>query len=495
MIPVFSLFGYASPYTIFIILVSSSVEPLPMTEKTSSNKTDSNRRDDTPFWHALAVQLGLCLIVLLLMLLVLRPKHSRNSASVTGPRVSTATNSTQHEPGTGWAKHPPARSAEEIVANKVREFGKNRRAVVQRLSAHHKKDIPLEVEKFFDAMERGDWAEIDRLFQSMAKRSAQYEGSTHDPALDPFWPAVLEAYGGAEQAHLWPANHLLEYGEAILGSLKPGMVYIGGTDPGRFIPTLINETSGGEQHVILTQNAFADGRYQEYIRFLYGERLQLPAQADIDHAFGDYVADATKRLDHDEQFPNEPKQIRSREQVKRVDGKVQVGGVDAVMDINERIVQWIVEKNPGRSFAMEESFPMKSTYANAQPLGPIYELRAGDSAASSGPDEAVEYWRSRSTDLLQNPETAQSQEVLKTWSKLIVGQANLFSHNQSSAAAEDAYRLALEVLPRNTDAILGLSEHLSKTGRSDAARELVLDFGRRNPDLKPDLDRIVPQYR
>jgi hypothetical protein len=72
-----------------------------------------------------------------------------------------------------------------------------------------------------------------------------------------------------------------------------------------------------------------------------------------------------------------PKQIRSREQVQKVDGKVQVGGTDAVMDINERILNFIMEKNPDLSFAMEESFPMKTTYEGARPLGPILELRAG----------------------------------------------------------------------------------------------------------------------
>ena len=53
----------------------------------------------------------------------------------------------------------------------------------------------------------------------------------------------METYGVAEIAHLWPAQQVLDYGEAVLGSLRPGMVYVGGTDAGRFIPTLLNETS------------------------------------------------------------------------------------------------------------------------------------------------------------------------------------------------------------------------------------------------------------
>ena len=51
----------------------------------------------------------------------------------------------------------------------------------------------------------------------------------------------------AECAHDWPAQKLLDYGDATLGSLRPGMVYVGGTDPGRGIPTLLNETGDGAQ--------------------------------------------------------------------------------------------------------------------------------------------------------------------------------------------------------------------------------------------------------
>jgi tetratricopeptide (TPR) repeat protein len=392
--------------------------------------------------------------------------------------------------------YEPGRTPEEIVSSKVRQFGKNRRAIVDRLAAHHQKEIPAEVEQFFEAIEAGNWAEIDRLFQAMAKRSAQYEGSTHDEKLDPFWSAVLETYGAAEQAHLWPAKQLLDYSEAILGSLRPGMVYVGGTDPGRFIPTLVNETSGGEQHVILTQNAFADARYQDYIRFLYGERIKLPEQADVDRTFQEYITDAEKRLEHDQQFPNEPKQIRPREQLQMVDGKMQASGFDAAMNMNERVLQFIVEKNPELSFALEESFPMKSTYEGARPLGPILEVRAGNSDSDADQaGRAVEHWRETVSQLLQNGEAAQSEEVLKTWSKMIVGQANLFAHNRNVNEAEEAYRLALEMLPRNTDAILGLAEYYSNSGRPETAREVVKNFGRRNPDLKADLDRFLPQFK
>jgi tetratricopeptide (TPR) repeat protein len=471
-----------------------------MKRDASPGTEEMERRCAGSYWRAFALQLLLLTAVLLIVIIIFRGRESAiiekgGTTQAVTKRDSRWSSSDASKDGDAF-NHSIGRTPEEIVANKVTQFGRNRRAVVQRLAAHHGKEVPAEVEKFFEAVERGNWEEIDRLWGAMAKRSAQYEGSTHDSTLDPFWPAVLETYGAAEQAHLWPAKQLLDYSEAILGSLRPGMVYVGGTDPGRFIPTLVNETSGGEQHVILTQNAFADARYQEYIRFLYGERIQLPAQADEDRAFADYVADATKRLEHDEQFPSEPKQLRAREDVKKVEGKVQVAGFDAVMDINERILQFIVEKNPELSFAMEESFPMKSTYDGAKPLGPIFELRTGsDETSSNAAEKTAEYWRETASRIMQNNEATESPEVLKTWSKLIVSQANLLSHQQNSREAEDTYRAALQMFPRNTDAIISLSEHFSKNGRPEAALELVADFARRNPDLKPDLDRILPQFK
>src|SRR5438094_626452 len=82
-----------------------------------------------------------------------------------------------------------------------------------------------------------------------------------------------EAREGDREAHKWPAQKLLDYGQTILGSLRPGMVYVGGTDPGCFIPTFLNETSEGERHVVMTQNALADGSYLDYLNFVYKDRM------------------------------------------------------------------------------------------------------------------------------------------------------------------------------------------------------------------------------
>ena len=151
-------------------------------------------------------------------------------------------------------------TAEEIVATKLKRFSVKRRALVDALAKQNKIDVLPEVARFFDALDAGDWDEAHRLFKRLRD---DLDGPSGDN-LRKYWRAILEAYGAAEQVNMWPPQRLLDYGNGILDSLKPGMVYIGGTDPGCFICTMLNETTEGEQHLTLTQNALADQSYLEY---------------------------------------------------------------------------------------------------------------------------------------------------------------------------------------------------------------------------------------
>src|SRR5712664_4390170 len=258
--------------------------------------------------------------VVLLGVLLPRGDHSKSGQSIstnqmagnaTGPSVgSSGVRSRSHHAHSG-----PGASAEEIVATKLSQFGRNRRDVMRGMAKRFKVEVRPDVERFFDAVEGGKWEEIEAAFQPMFE---QRKAGTRDD-LNNVWGPILEAYGVAESTHLWPAQKLLDYGNAILDSLRPGMVYVGGTDNGRWIPELLNETSDGEQHIMVTQNAFADGRYMEYMNTLYGDRMAALTEEDSQKAFKDYLTDAQKRLEHDQQFPDEPKQIRPGEDIRVTD--------------------------------------------------------------------------------------------------------------------------------------------------------------------------------
>lgn len=346
-------------------------------------------------------------------------------------------------------------SPEEIVAAKLDQFVRGRRALVLALALEAGIPVPAEVEQFFDLAARGQWAEAEALYAALEVRRERGGGAGD---LSRLRPAMLETIGVHEAVRDWPAQALLNYGSAILETLPPGAVYLGGSDPGRFIPTLLNETTDGDRHVVLTQNALADQTYLDYARFLYGDQVATLTADDSQRAFQGYMADAAQRLAHDQQFPGEPKQVRPGEDIQRTDdGRIQVGGQVAVMAINERLLKTLMEKNPEVPFAMEESYPFASLYEGATPRGPLVELRAGNGEAVMDParaTESLDYWRERTQQVLSDPETSDSTEARTAYARQVLAQAGLMQQHQLPGEAEQAFLLANELAPGNPEAVL-----------------------------------------
>lgn len=428
--------------------------------------------------------------ILLLAVIVPRRTFTTEDRSTSGSARTLVTRGDNPATSDVAVRAKTPQTAEEVVASKVDEFAHDRLRITRAIAKRHKVELPEEVDQFFNAVAGGRWEELNELYHRLEKiREA-------DEKLGSIWPPILETLLVAECAHSWPAQKLLDYGQATLGSLSPGMVYVGGTDPGRGIPTLLNETSGGERHVVLTQNALADASYLDYVRFLYGDQLNLPTEADSKEAFDTYLADAQRRLEHDQQFPDEPKQVRHGESIRFVAGagtdgsgnpksQVEVAGNTAVMTINELILQSILAKNPGMTFAVEESYPLLSTYASAMPLGPLMELRAPDAQNGFTLDnagETMDYWRNASEQLQSDAQAPEGSEVRKSYSHMAVAQANLLANHGYSAEAEATYRIATELEPSNPEAVYGLSTLLGQSGRYEEAQLLVNDYARNHPD-------------
>lgn len=395
------------------------------------------------------------------------------------PNTRNGFNGLPHRRGIGAASRIPA---EEIVAEKVSQFARNRREIVQTMAKRFNVNVPADVERFFDAVEAGRWEEAQALFDSLKKLRKSGPGA-HDLAV--LWHAILDTYGTADQAHHWPAQELLDYGDAVLGSLRPGMVYVGGTDAGRWIPELLNDTSSGERHIVITQNALADGSYLDYIKFLYGDRMSTLSAEDSQRAFEEYIADAQKRLEHDQQFPNEPAQIRPGEQVVNTNGRLQVSGQVAVMAINEGLLKALLDKNPNLSFALQESFPLKSLYADASTLGPVTELRAQGSPDALTPGRAtqgVDYWNTTVQELLADPATPAGSDPRRAYSKLMLAQANLFLDHHYGDQAEQTYRLANQLCPESQETVFNYVNLLTSQKRFEEARQVVATGLRLAPD-------------
>ena len=441
----------------------------------SQNTKDADNNHSGSNWPWLIAFAGL----LTLLFFIFRPQHQKPpSRPVVADTVSSVTAT---QPGgelrAGRSSFAtvsiPARPAEEIVAEKVSQFARKHQQILAAWATNLNVKVPEDVNRLFAAVQAGRWEETTNLFASLEKYRMSND---REPGIERIWPAIVETYGVAEQAHDWPAQRLLDYGNAILDSLRPGMVYVGGSDAGRFIPTLLNETGDAEAHIVLTQNALADGTYLDYLKFRYGDRLNTLTSDDSQTAFQTYIADAQKRVMHDQQFPNESPQLGPGEDIRITDNRVQVSGQVAVMLINEKLVQTLLQKNPNLSFALEESTPLKSLYAGATPLGPITELNTDTAAnplTAERAAQSIDYWRSNTQNLITDTDNSASIAPRDAYAKLILGQANLFLDHNLASEAEQAYQLANSLSPAQPEAVFGYVNVLRKQNRLSEARQIL----------------------
>jgi hypothetical protein len=163
--------------------------------------------------------------------------------------------------------------------------------------------------------------------------------------------------------------------DGIINSIPPGSIYFGGTDPGRGLPTAFEKSSiDGDPFYCLTQNALADGTYLDYLQAMYGGKIYTATHDDSQRCFNYYLNDASRRLQHDQQFPDEPKQLKPAEDVRQVGTNVEAFGQVSVMSINALIAKVIFDHNPDREFYVEESFPLDGMYPHLEPHGLIMKL-------------------------------------------------------------------------------------------------------------------------
>jgi len=145
----------------------------------------------------------------------------------------------------------------------------------------------------------------------------------------------------------------------------------------------------------------------------------------------------------------------------------------------------LMQKNPDLSFALQESFPLRGTYADAVPFGPLMELGVKDAQNVFTADRAaqsVDYWRAAAQLVLGDPVAAGSEMTIRAYSHDINAAANLLASHGFNSEAEETYRLSAQLWPASAEATGGLATLLSQTGRANEARRLLDDFARNHPD-------------
>jgi hypothetical protein len=286
--------------------------------------------------------------------------------------------------------HPNRISArDEAVWKQLQWFVSEKEAQAKAAAAAEGKEMLPEYKAVFAAAAQGDWPAMNNIWQNFRRRAPQYEGA--DPKDDRLvgiqWQIILETIGAFEDLEGGDVKYPAALAHDIIESIPPGSIYFGGTDAGRWLITALqNSHVNADPFFTLTQNALADKGYLEYLRGMYGGKIYTPTDADSDNSFNDYVADAKRRL-------NERK-LRPGENVREVDGKMQVGGQVAVSEINARLAKIIFDKNPDRDLYIEESYPLDWMYPHLEPHGLI--LKINRTPIYSVPDSVIQddhdYW-------------------------------------------------------------------------------------------------------
>jgi hypothetical protein len=249
--------------------------------------------------------------------------------------------------------------------------------------------MPAEFKSFFDAAEKNDWLVVSNVFLDLGKRNGHFEGAAQPDfrLRGTQWEAVKEIWGAFDAFNGCDEKYAVAFGNDIIASIPPGSIYFGGTDPGRFIITALQRSHvNGDPFFTLTQNGLADMSYLDYLRSMYGDKIYIPTDDDSQKCFQNYMEDATQR--------QQKNQLKPGENVKMVDGKVQVSGQVAIMGVIGLVARVVFDKNPNREFYIEESFPFDWMYPYLEPHGLIMKINRQPPASLSEDVVSIDhdYW-------------------------------------------------------------------------------------------------------
>lgn len=321
------------------------------------------------------------------------PPGEPSQAKATAPANPVA------PPAEATETHPPA----GVLPAEIQAFIAAKERQARALAAKLAVVPPAEFMHYFQAALAGNWRQASNAYANFNRRFEAGPFDEHSGKLSVIRQPALETHIALEHFALGQPKYATVFGRDIVASIPAGSIYFGGTDAGRgLVTTFAHSRTNDDAIVVLTQNALADSSYLEYLRLTTSQRIHIPTPAESQSAFQEYLTDAQGRLQHDRDFPNEPRQIKPGEDIRMVGGRAQVNGHVAVMGINALLARTIFEKNPERTFYVEESFPLDWMYPHLEPHGLIMKLNR--TPLDQVPPEAVrrdeEFWSSRMKPLV-----------------------------------------------------------------------------------------------
>jgi len=250
--------------------------------------------------------------------------------------------------------------------------------------------MPSEFQAFFAVAAKGDWLAVSNAFIELRKGQYDHSGKTEERLRGTAWQAVVETWGALKAFSEGDERYSMVFGTNIIASIPAGSIYFGGTDAGRFIITALQKSQvQAEPFFTLAQGALPDAGCLEYLRGMYGAKIYIPTDEDLKKTVQDYTEDAAQRRSKNQLKPGEDVTVGA-------DGKFQISGQVARIQIKALVAKIIFDKNPDREFYFEESVPFDWMYPYLEPHGLIFKINRQPLPGLS--DEIVQqdrdYWRS-----------------------------------------------------------------------------------------------------
>lgn len=303
--------------------------------------------------------------------------------------------------GSVW---PACRGARAGWPPEISRFITNKEAQARALAKRLNLKVSSNIWKFFRAAQMGSTSDTTSRFARLRdNRFKEMDSNEHLVAGTPVFQPVIEVELAVEAFTKGEPKYGLACGNSIIRSIPPGSVYFGGTDPGRGLVTaLCRSHENADPFFTITQNALTDLSYLAYLRVMYGDRIHTPTSNDLEMAFEGYLKSARQRLEHDRQFPNEPRQLKPGEDARLIGDRVEVSGQMSVIGVRGPMTKMLFDTNPAREFYVEESFPLDWMYPHLTPHGLIFKLNRASLPLLS--EEVVkrdrEFWRQQAGQLI-----------------------------------------------------------------------------------------------
>ncbi|MGO9244319.1 MAG: tetratricopeptide repeat protein [Verrucomicrobiia bacterium] len=353
---------------------------------------------------------------------------------------------------------------------RLKVFAAQKRQQTDELAAKLDLTVPPEARAFFQAAETGNWRAVSNAFERIRSITGPTETNAPAPGLNNvlFIP-IHETFGAYEGFNSWDGTLLQKYADDMLHSLPNGSIYFGGTAAGRFIITTVRDVANSPDIFILTQNWLGDARYMDYLRLLYGARLSIPSEQDVQQAVQEATRDAQARQTRGE-HPGTDDCCRSAEEN---------------MNINATLAKWIFDHNKAHhEVYFEESSVIPWMFPYLEPHGLIMKLNNEPLAQldSSVVARDHQFWDALTKTLLADPSFLRNERARQTYGKLRSAIGGLYVYGQRlTNDAEVAFKQAIALNPTGPEANFRLAQLYTEQGRIDEAMAVLKSFQQHDP--------------